>query len=383
MRHYTLAITSLCLCLFFTACSKAPKFKVEGQVKNAKGEIMYFELFGINKTDILDSIKLNDKGFFHFKSKVPDYPEFYRLRIGNRFITLGIDSAQNIKVDAEYKNFGKDYSVKGSRSCEQIRELSLQLDRTIQMTDSLKTLYESKQLTTTEYQDKFKTVLNSHKAQASKIIYENPRSTASYFAIFQRIKNYLIFDPYDKDDNRHYAAVATSWNAFYPNAIRSKNLVNLTLEGLKEIRAKRDENKIVVHKQNSISFFEIELPDIYDKTMPLSSLRGKVVLLDFTAYQSKSSVSQNLYFRNIYRKYVARGFEIYQVSLDTDEHFWKTSAANLPWICVHDKNNVQSKYLSTYNVQKIPTYFLINRKGIITMRDIMISDLNKEIGKLL
>lgn len=382
MKSHTLIIIS-CLLILFTACSRNSKFKVEGQVKNAKGKIMYFELFGINKTEILDSVELNDKGAFHFKSKMPQSPEFYRLRIDNQFITLGIDSAQDIRIDADNRNFGKYYSVKGSRSCELISGLSLQLEKTIQKIDSLRNLYESKQITAATYQEKFKAEIDLHKQVVSKVIFENPRSTASYFALFQRINNFLIFDPFDKDDNKYYAAVATSWNTFYPNAIRSKNLVNLTLEGIKDIRSKRDVKKIVINKSNSISFFEIELPDVNDRTIPLSSLRGKVVLLDFTAYQSEFSASRNLRFRDLYKKYASRGFEIYQVSLDTDEHFWKTSASNLPWVCVHDRNSEHSKYISTYNLQGIPTYFLINKKGEIIARDAMVSDLNKEILKLL
>jgi len=69
--------------------------------------------------------------------------------------------------------------------------------------------------------------------------------------------------------------------------------------------------------------------------------------------------------------------------LDTDEQFWKTSASNLPWICVRDKSGAQSSSLHMYNVQSFPTYFLIDRNGNIALRDAMVTDLNKEILKLL
>ena len=139
----------------------------------------------------------------------------------------------------------------------------------------------------------------------------------------------------------------------------------------------------MVHEQDKSTYFEITLPNIYDKVLSLSSLKGKVVLLDFTAYQAEFSPSRNLRLRELYNSYSKQGFEIYQVSFDTDENLWKTAAANLPWVCVHDKNNAQSQYLTTYNVQNLPTFFLIDRGGNLTSRDAMIKDLNKEIMKLL
>ncbi|MDD3907031.1 MAG: thioredoxin family protein, partial [Bacteroidales bacterium] len=107
------------------------------------------------------------------------------------------------------------------------------------------------------------------------------------------------------------------------------------------------------------------------------------ILLDFTAYQAEKSATRNLYFRELYNKYKDRGFEIYQISLDTDENLWKTGASHLPWVCVRDRNSLRSGYLSTYNVQNLPTFFLMDKAGNIVARDAMISDLNKEIQKLL
>lgn len=65
--------------------------------------------------------------------------------------------------------------------------------------------------------------------------------------------------------------------------------------------------------------------------------------------------------RELYNKYHAAGFEIYQVSVDPDEHFWKTSTAALPWINVRDEDGIQGASVAKYNVQSIP-YFLPYRQ---------------------
>jgi len=376
-------LAGFCLLLLSSGCTRSPKLKIDGNISHAKGKMLYFELSGLNKTEILDSVKLDEKGDFRFKTKLPGAPEFYKLRINNQFIQLGADASAEIVIEADGNHLGKDYSVTGSRACELIQILSESQSKTLVSFDSLRALYTNKQLTDSAFQNKVQYCLNIHRDLAKKAILESPRSPAAYFALYQRIHDYPVFDPYDKSDNKMYSAVATSWDTYYPNTIRGKNLVTLTLQGIKSIRQDRNKKEIVINEKNKLSYFEIKLPDIYGKNILLSSLKGKVVLLDFTAYQTKTSSTRNLSFRELYRKYAQQGFEIYQISFDTDENFWKTGAANLPWICVHDRNSVNSEYLSVYNIQDLPTFFLLDKAGNLVARDVMISDLNKEIMKLL
>jgi peroxiredoxin len=378
-----ICFAGICLMILLTGCNRNPKLEVSGKISNAQDKVLYFELFGMDKTEVLDSTILDKDGHFRFKTTLPEAPEFYRLRIENRFIHLGADSSAKVSVDADGIDFGKTYQVSGSRCCENIRFLSELQGNTLLNVDSLTKLFQAKTLTEPEYQELLMAAFEEHRESARKIIFENPRSPAAYFALFQRLHNYLIFDPYDTNDNKCYAAVATSWDTFYPNSLRSKHLKLLTLQGMKEIRQNRDARKFEITEKSKMAMFEVKLPNIYGKTIPLSALQGKVVLLDFTAFQGDFSPSRNLFFRELYHNYAEQGFEIYQVSLDTDEQFWKTSANNLPWICVHDKNSVRSEYLSTYNVQSLPTYFLIDRNGDIVLRDAMVNDLNKEILRLL
>ena len=115
----------------------------------------------------------------------------------------------------------------------------------------------------------------------------------------------------------------------------------------------------------------------------LTDLKGKVVILDFTIYQSAVSATHNYMLRDLYDKYAARGLEIYQVSLDADEHYWKTTANNLPWICVRDGNGIYSTYATAYNVQNLPTLFLVTRANELSARSETIKDLEAAVKALL
>ena len=128
---------------------------------------------------------------------------------------------------------------------------------------------------------------------------------------------------------------------------------------------------------------DIDLRDMRGQSLELSDLKGKVVLLDFTVDQTQTGVPHNMMLNDLYSKYSGKGLEIYQVSLDADEHFWKTSASNLPWITVRDENGVYSTNAAVYNVQEIPSVYLINRKNELEMRGGDINELEKKIQSLL
>ena len=85
----------------------------------------------------------------------------------------------------------------------------------------------------------------------------------------------------------------------------------------------------------------------------------------------------------MYNKYHSKGLEIFQVSLDPDEHFWKTQTAALPWICVHDDDAMNSNLLVQYNIQRLPTFFLVDKNNVLFKRDSQIKDLDQAIQSLL
>ena len=128
---------------------------------------------------------------------------------------------------------------------------------------------------------------------------------------------------------------------------------------------------------------DIALTDNHGRVRKLTDLKGKVVLLDFQSFAAEGSLKRIMMMREIYNKYHDRGFEIYQVSFDPEEHFWKTKTAALPWVSVWDENGTRSAVLAQYNVQTLPTFFLIDRNNTLQKRDAQIKDLDAEIQALL
>ncbi len=365
----TRLLTVLGLCMFlFSACNNSSDFTVKGVVAGADGQLMYLENVGISNVVTLDSVKLAPGGKFKFTEKRPEYPDFYRLRLNNQLINFAIDSTETVSFVADAGTFATSYSVEGSESSTAIKAITLaQLDAN-QAISRLRKEYEDKMISDTTYRTKVLAAADAYKEVARKYIYSAPMSTAAYFALFQQIDGLLFFDLYDRNDVKAYGAVATSYDHTYPESPRSKHLYNLTLQSMKVLRAQRPADYSNVETKE-ISFLDIELPDVRGEVVKLSTVApGKVVLINFTAYQTEWSPALNMALGELYTKYHDQGLEIYQVSLDSDFHFWRNGASNLPWITVRDPQSVYSQVAGLYNVKQLPTLFILDRKGNLVKR---------------
>ena len=367
-----------------TSCNNK-KFHINGTVTEAKDSVLYLENMSLDGPVVVDSVKLDDKGAFSFSGKAPDAPEFYRLRIAGQIINLSVDSTETVDVKASYPSMATGYTVDGSAECATIRELAL---KQIDLQNRVIAVQNNPNLGYDLTRDSIGKLVAAYKEDIKRnYIYKAPMRASSYFALFQTLGNMLIFNPRENaDDVKVFAAVATSWDTYHPNALRGKNLHNIAIEGMKNVRIMRNKmaaQNIDASKVNVSNIIDISLLDNQGNRCSLTDLKGKVVMLDFHVFGSNGSTKRIMEMRELYNKYHDRGFEIYQVAFDPDEHFWKTQTAALPWISVRDPQGLQSQNLAAYNVSSIPTFFLIDRNNEVKKRDSQITDIDAEINALL
>lgn len=371
------------LLMGLSACDNEPKFKVQGEVNGGKDKTIYLEASGLNGIEVLDSAKLGNGETFSFTGKRPESPEFYRLRMDNKVINFSVDSTETVSVKTSLNDFATGYHIDASENNAKIKELVM-LQAELQK--NVDRLAQNRNIPAGIAQDSLLAMVNTYKKKvAREYIYVAPNKPYAYFALFQSLNGYMIFDPLaNKDDVKCFAAVATSLNNAYPHADRSRNLYNMVIKGMKNTRAPRQQElEIPEDKITETSIIDIRLKDVKGNVRSLTELKGKVVLIDFTVYNNAMSAAHNLALRELYNKYAAQGLEIFQISLDADEHFWKTSADNLPWVCVRDENGVYSSYVSLYSVTNLPAIFLVTRSNELSARGETIQDLEEAIKKLL
>ena len=376
--------------LAFTSCNNK-KFHINGNITEATDSMLYLENLSLNGPVKIDSVKLGEDGAFAFDENAMDSitPEFYRLRIANQSINLSIDSTETVKVKASYPQMSYKYEVEGSENCSKIKELSI---KQMILQNNINAITKSPNMGIDSVDVIVARMLDGYKQDIKvNYIFKEPMKASSYYALFQTIQlgnvNSLIFNPRNnKDDVRVFAAVATSWDTYYPGAERGKNLHNIAIEGMKDIRIienQRAQQQIDASKVSVNGCIDLAMEDSKGQVRRLTDLKGKVVLLDFHLFASSESTKRIMMLRELYNKYHAAGLEIYQVSVDPNEHFWKTTTAALPWICVRDEGGIQGQSLQLYNVQNIPTFFLIDRSNTLKARDAQIKDIDEAIKNLL
>ena len=384
----TLSALAVSLMMLGAVSCSNKKFEVSGNITDAKDSLLYFENMSLNGAVVVDSTKLDADGNFSFAVDAPSAPEFYRLRIAGQIINVAADSTEHVTIKAAYPTMASQYEVSGSDECSKIKELAI---GQMALQASINNIVRNTNLNDDVMRDSIRVILAQYKEGVkNNYIFKEPMKAYAYFALFQTIalgyENVLVFNPRsNEDDVKVFAAVATSWDTYYPKAERGLNLHNIAIEGLKNIRIMKAEQQQTVDpsKVEYTGVIDIALPDNKGNIRKLSSLKGKVVMLDFHLFATKERTARIMQMRELYNKYHAQGFEIYQVSIDPDEHFWKTSVAALPWICVHSDDGLNAAELGMYNVRDIPTYFLIDKNNVLQKRDVQIKDIDAEIKALL
>ncbi|MCQ2068643.1 MAG: redoxin domain-containing protein [Bacteroidaceae bacterium] len=379
------------LAILTVACQpKVDRFTLNGQIAEADGKTLYLDHMGLDRVEVIDSVKLEGEGEFCFNHVAPkDCFDFYRLRVDGKVVNLAIDSTETVTVKASLPVMQIAYMVEGSDNSARLKDLVMDQIGLLQDLRRVSSQYRNPdpaalQQQVSEMVDVFKSDL------MTKYILPDPSSPCAYYALFLSINGQMLFNPQaDRQDAKNFAAVATQMDLHYPDAVRTAHLHNVALKGMAKTSPSRNNTvteEAIQQFENMIvetGIIDIELPDCKGVMQKLSDQKGKVILLDFTAFKTDYSPNYNLFLRTLYNKYADQGFSIYQVSVDSDESYWMNTAINLPWICVHDESSVYSTYLKSYNVQQLPAVFLIDRDGNITDRPEKTDELDGKIAKLL
>lgn len=353
---FTLA-TFMLLC----SCVNNNVFHVKGTIAGAQDTTLRLGYANNGFLIIADSTTTDSEGNFEIEVPALGHPEIFSLVLGKEYIFLPIDSIETVTVNADVKKFNSDYTLSGTQLAESMAATDKKIREAANDTAALKKL----------------------KVEISKMILADPSSINAYYFIYKQINGKPLFDISDRTDRGVICAVATAYTTFKPNDPRSKMLENLALNAQRNFRTASAPGDTIY--ANMANILEIELPDLNGKVCKLSetSSKGKVTVLNFTAYSLENSPGINRKLSEIYNKVKSRGVEIYQVGLDQSLTTWKAAAENLPWITVYDEAGLNSKNVANYNVGALPMCYIIDRKGELQERIINLDDLEKAINKYL
>ena len=381
MKKLLFAIVAMAT--IFSSCSenKSANTSISGRFVGNNVDSVFLERISdkFDKSERMAAVALEDNGAFSFEFDIAEgeSPRFYRLTFSDksRPVTLVVAPGDNITLESA-GNIFLNYTVEGSEESALIAEFShdyfASADELANIAENL--LRESgnhKQLERRAYDLASKAML----AQV-RFVGSHQSSLASIYALRHKVAEQYIPQLDGQGINLvHYRSVANGIKEAYPTspylAILERNIEE------SEAFARIAEEVAV------IKYPDLELTDIYGNKHKLSEMDGKVVLLYFWSALNPKCNNLNADLKNLYNKYHDKGFEVYHVSVDSDKSVWieATTAQKLPWPTLYTAGDV--RVVEMYNVDKIPSTYIIDRKGDIAVVKEDIKDIEREVKRLL
>jgi peroxiredoxin len=362
-------IIAYSLLLLAMACAERKQgTRISGTIANAKDRMLYFEELSTGKTILLDSLRLDEDGAFGFVQPISSF-KYLQLRIDRNTIRLIADSTGNINVNADADRFSQ-YTVTGSRDSELLRIFNDTMQASFAAAEDINRRYREADSIGTVNMDSleaalqktYSLIMDRRVDYVKRFISKHPSSlvslTATQFLDINR-------------DIGYYSLVDSALYRNYPSS-----------EYVKEF-----------HGRVSVLVQRLPIggqaPDIVAKspsgqTIALSSLKGKIVLVEFWASWCKPCLTELPVIKEMYRKYRSKGLEIYSFSLDTDSKAWEEAIQkhDLRWIQVSDHKKWKSPVVGSYYVDAIPFLLLLDREGKILAKGIEAKELDQLLASL-
>ena len=338
--------------------------KISGRFVGLNADMVYLEETKIAGGKIIDSVALDQDGYYQLEVRnLPETPTLYHVIYNKGRIPLLISRGEDIELKA-MGNVMMSYTVSGSRESELLRSFNkefidgqLALDKIVRkyrMADSLSIFGLDQQYSTT---------YNTIKRKQIAFIIENKASLAALYALYQRLPGDQHLTNIESD-LIYYRTVLDAVSVKYPS---SPFLLSLSND-IASMAARISLMKGVELR----AYPELNGRDMYGNEVKLSSLDGNVILVDFWSAELGNSNILNADLKEIYERFKPHGFRVYQVSADISKVAWITAVQGqrLPWISVCDFAGEMSPMLRAYNVQRLPTNYLIDRNGNIIAKNL-------------
>lgn len=388
MIRYRVFIPMLAILAF--ACSNGrfgngDGFEIQGKLDNAANAQLFFEELTTNNLIPLDTIETDGSGRFHLEGEIST-PGFYILRYDrNNFITLLLESGDDLKVSGDALKLPDTYEVEGSEGSGLLAELSRFQRKSYARVDSLAAVFRDIQGSADFLEKKkeldlaYTRVFEEQQQFVMDFIDEHPGSLASIIALYQFFGNQALLR--ETDHFEYFEKLAQSLSQEYPDNKHVLDLKRRVNEWKRnQLQRQGVEESLSVGNEAP----EIVLPDPEGKGIALSSLRGKVVLVDFWAAWCKPCRQANPRLKALYEQYRPQGFEIYGVSLDRDRDQWIQGIRDdkIDWIQVSDLRFWNSPVVSLYNVEAIPYSLVLDKEGRILAKGLSINELEEFLADL-
>jgi len=379
-------IRLLAVSLFFvTGCAQQTNFTLNGKLTGASKDSLILEEMTEKALELRSTIITGADGSFNY-SDTAGNPRLFFLRTNkNEYMTLLVLGGEKITLTAEKGKINETIRVTGSPQTELAMELTREVIKATTILDSLSKQYQELKGKGNDpqvdawVQGEYGKLVDQQRRFIRSFIDRHVDEPASLLALSHQIGGQSVLN--GSSDFDLFRKVDAQLFKKYPKSILILNL-HKYVQAM-EVQMESAQQQVKTTGTGSVAP-DISLPDPDGKTQTLSSLRGKIVLLDFWAGWCGPCRRENPSLVAAYKKYHDKGFEIFQVSLDKTKPEWVAAIKQdgLNWIHVSDLKFWSSPAAQKYGVQSIPANFLLDKEGKIITSNLRGAALEEELAKL-
>lgn len=365
--------------LFAVACGRTAR--IDAVITDAPSSDVVVKILNVNTFEVLDTVALDQTGKLSYKVELDKGQiEFiYLYHGGKRVASLLLKGGDKVTVVADTLG---NYAVEGSEESAKLaqieQEYAAELKKMTQMTYDLEKAADTQEAVAMR-QAIAQEYIAYYRSRV-KYLMENSRSMTVVPVLYQTLGSSLpVFA--QPTDAIHFKNMADSLELSYP---QSRYVKALRKEA--ERRMGRLELESLIKSAEQIAYPEIELPDINGQKRKLSEVDAKVIIIQFwTATNLEQKLFNVDVLKPLYEEFHGKGLEIYQVSLDVDKVLWAQTVKQQahPWVSVCDSRGTSSPFAASYNLQVLPSMFVIADGALVDGEVVDEASLKKLVRKLL
>jgi len=341
---------------------------LKGNVNALKNKSLVLEIVENKTFKTVDSTVINSSGDFVFKKKLTT-KDFYRVRQGpNNAVFIILSPKETVVYVNAEESLASNYTLSGTEEGKIVLTFKKEKAELNKLKDSLiqniqqaepsmqQGLQQQAEILYTQKLNGIKQIINGY-IQSN----QTPLALITITELINPDIDFELFDRLVSKLEKEY-----SYSAHVEQLVKKRNQIITTAVGQKSP--------------------EINLPGVSNKSIALSSLKGKIVLIDFWASWCGPCRKENPNVVRLYNEYKDKGFDIYSVSLDKNKEAWIKAIEmdKLTWAShVSDLLQWSSSVVPQFGIEGIPFTLLIDREGKIIAKGLRGQQLEDKLKELL